>query len=109
LLSPDDEFADYETWAIGNLDVSEAKTDDMLPGEYAREALKGGFTIENEGLRSRTRDQPVQVRHVGSTDSHNALATAQEDNFFGKHLASSHNTNHQLPRLHSVFDTKESR
>jgi hypothetical protein len=29
-LSPDDEFADYETWDIGNLDVSEAKTDDML-------------------------------------------------------------------------------
>ena len=39
-LSPDDEFADYETWAIGNLDLSEAKTDDMLAGEYAREALK---------------------------------------------------------------------
>ena len=38
-LSPDDEFADYETWAIGNLDVSEAKTDDMLAGEYAREAV----------------------------------------------------------------------
>ena len=39
-LSPDDEFADYENWDIGNLDVSEAKTDAMLAGEYAREALK---------------------------------------------------------------------
>jgi hypothetical protein len=39
LLSPNDEFADYETWDIGNLDVSEAKTDAMLAGEYAREAL----------------------------------------------------------------------
>jgi hypothetical protein len=38
-LSPNDEFADYETWAIGNLDVSVAKTEDMLAGEYARVAL----------------------------------------------------------------------
>ena len=45
-LSPDDEFADYETWAIRNLDVSEAVTNDMLPGEYAREALKRGMAIE---------------------------------------------------------------
>ena len=29
-LSPDDEFADYGTWDVGNLDVSVAKTDDML-------------------------------------------------------------------------------
>ena len=26
LLSPDDEFADYETWDVGNLDLSQAKT-----------------------------------------------------------------------------------
>jgi hypothetical protein len=25
-LSPDDAFADYETWDVGNLDLSEAKT-----------------------------------------------------------------------------------
>ena len=31
-LSPDDEFADYETWDAGNLDLSVAKTPDMLSG-----------------------------------------------------------------------------
>jgi hypothetical protein len=36
LLSPGDEFADYETWDWGNLDASEAKTPEMLPGEYVR-------------------------------------------------------------------------
>ena len=36
MLSPDDEFADFETWDWGNLDASEAKTAAMLPGEYAR-------------------------------------------------------------------------
>jgi hypothetical protein len=31
-LSPEDEFADFETWDYGNLDASEAKTPEMLPG-----------------------------------------------------------------------------
>ena len=57
-LSPDDEFADYENWDIGNLDVTEAKTNDMLAGEYAREALKRGLDNRNEA-----RHQPLQVRH----------------------------------------------
>jgi len=79
-LSPDDEFADYETWAIGNLDVSEPKTDDMLAGEYAREGLKRGLTLE-----TKLGTNPYQFGMIGSTDSHTSLATAQEDNFFGKH------------------------
>jgi hypothetical protein len=79
-LSPDDEFADYETWDIGNLDVSEAKTNDMLAGEYAREALKRGLAIED-----REGTNPYKFGMIGSTDSHTSLATAQEDNFFGKH------------------------
>jgi hypothetical protein len=79
-LSPDDEFADYETWDIGNLDVSEAKTDDMLAGEYAREALKRGLAIED-----RLGTNPYKFGMIGSTDSHTSLATTQEDNFFGKH------------------------
>jgi len=79
-LSPEDEFADYETWDVGNLDVSEAKTDDMLAGEYAREALKRGLAIE-----ARLGTNPYAFGMIGSTDSHTSLATAQEDNFFGKH------------------------
>jgi hypothetical protein len=79
-LSPDDEFADYENWAIGNLDVSEAKTDDMLAGEYAREALKSGLAIEQ-----RMGTNPYKFGVVGATDSHTSLATAEEENFYGKH------------------------
>jgi hypothetical protein len=80
LLSPDDEFADYETWDIGNLDVSEGKKDDMLAGEYSREALKRGLAIE-----SRLGTNPYKFGMIGSTDSHTSLSTAEEDNFFGKH------------------------
>ena len=80
-LSPEDEFADYETWDIGNLDtVPTVKTDDMLAGEYAREALKRGLELE-----ARLGTNPYKFGFVGSTDSHTGLATAEEDNFFGKH------------------------
>jgi hypothetical protein len=80
-LSPEDEFADYETWDIGNLDLSEAKTDDMLAGEYARSALRNGLLLE-----ARLGTNPYKFGMVGSTDSHTALSTADEDNFFGKHV-----------------------
>ena len=79
-LSPDDEFADYETWDVGNLDASVAKTNDMLAGEYAREALKRGLAIEK-----RLGTNPYKFGMIGATDSHTSLATAEEDNFFGKH------------------------
>ena len=80
-LSPDDEFSDYETWDIGNLDtVPTVKTDDMLAGEYAREALKNGLVLE-----AKLGTNPYKFGMVGSTDSHTGLATAGEDNFFGKH------------------------
>ncbi len=82
-LSPDDEFADYETWDVANLDTSAAKTDDMLAGEYAREALKRGLLIE-----TRLGTNPYKFGVVGATDSHTSLSTAEEDNYFGKHAGS---------------------
>ncbi len=79
VLSPDDEFADYETWDVGNLDLSEAKTEEMLKGEYAREALKQGMALE-----AKLGTNPYKFGAVGSTDSHTSLSTADSDNFFGK-------------------------
>lgn len=79
-LSPDDAFADYETWEAGNLDLSETKKPEMLAGEYGREALKNGLLLE-----ARFGTNPYKFGFVGSTDSHTGLATAEEDNFFGKH------------------------
>jgi hypothetical protein len=78
-LSPNDEFAGYETWDKGNLDMSAAKTKDMLQYEYTREALKNGLKLEKKlGVN------PYKVGLIGSTDAHTGLATAEEDNFFGK-------------------------
>jgi hypothetical protein len=82
-LSPDDEFADYETWDKGNLNLSVAKTNEMLQYEYAREALKNGLKLEEK-----FGENPYKFGMVGSTDSHTSLATAEENNFFGKHSGS---------------------
>jgi len=82
-LSPDDEFADYETWDLANLNMSALKEDSMLAGEYLREALKVGLKLE-----SQLGTNPYKLGLIGSTDVHTSLATAQEDNFFGKHSGS---------------------
>ncbi|AXI53802.1 hypothetical protein SuNHUV7_41380 (plasmid) [Pseudoseohaeicola sp. NH-UV-7] len=79
-LSPDDEFADYGTWDVGNLDLSEAKTEDMLQYEYAREALKNGMVLEEKFGTN-----PYKFGMAGATDSHTSLPAIEENNFFGKH------------------------
>jgi len=76
-LSPNDEFADYGTWDKGSFGSS--KDPDMIPREYAREALKQGLKLEEElGVN------PFKFGMLGSTDSHTSLATTEENNFFGK-------------------------
>jgi hypothetical protein len=79
-LSPNDEFAGYDVlWDKGNLGPV-PKKNAMLQYEYAREALKNGLKLEKEiGFN------PYKFGMVGSTDSHTGLATAEEENFFGKH------------------------
>ena len=47
-LSPNDEFANFERWDKGNLDLSELKKPEMLEFEYARSALKLGLKLEGE-------------------------------------------------------------
>jgi hypothetical protein len=78
-LSPNDEFATFERWDKGNLDLTELKTQAMLQYEYARQALKNGLKVEKElGVN------PYKFGMIGSTDAHTGLATADDDNFFGK-------------------------
>ena len=83
LLSPLDEFADFETWDRYNIGRSATKEEWMLPHEYARSALKRGLEHEAQlGVN------PFKFGMIGSTDSHTSLATAAEDNFFGKYAES---------------------
>ena len=79
-LSPNDEFADYETWDDANLDGTEIKKQEMLQYEYARSALKIGLQMEEKlGVN------PFKFGMASGTDGHTALTAVEENNFFGKH------------------------
>ncbi|WP_181893172.1 DUF3604 domain-containing protein [Falsiruegeria mediterranea] len=92
MLSPDDEFADFETWDYGNLDASELKTHEMLPAEYVRSGLQHGLSMEAElGVNA------FKFGLVGASDTHTGLTPPDNDNFFGKFTAyepSSHRAEH---------------
>lgn len=78
-LSPNDEFANFERWDKGNLDLTVAKTPEMLEFEYARAALKNGLKLEASlGVN------PFKFGMIGSTDAHTGLVAIEEENFFGK-------------------------
>ena len=76
-LSPDDEFADFETYPFY---IQQTKTDYVAaPADYVRSALKTGLSIEREKGAN-----PYQLGVIGSTDAHTSLSSAEEDNFHGK-------------------------
>jgi len=78
-LSPDDPFADFERWDEFNISNTVKTTPDMYPGSYARSALQRGLALERSAGAN-----PYAFGMIGSTDDHTSLATAEEDNFFGK-------------------------
>ena len=80
LLSPEDEFADFEIWDVANLDGSSPKTKDMLQYEYARAALKLGLELSRQ-----LGANPYKSGMSAGSDSHTALATTRENNYFGKY------------------------
>jgi hypothetical protein len=82
-LSPDDEFADFETWDQDNIARTGGKKKSMLKHEYARSALKLGMEVENS-----VGANPFQFGMIGATDSHTTLSTADDNNFWGKFLDS---------------------
>ena len=102
-LSPNDEFADYETYehliAVEGVEAPSMFSDGFLGtlspedravieaqekrivenGDYVRTALLRGLVLDNRG-----RGNPYKFGMIGSTDSHTAMASAEEDNFHGK-------------------------
>lgn len=108
ILSPSDEFADFETWNSWMGKASELKlskkarkkvieeegdqavniyehyvrsalSPDIKKYEYARSALKLGLAQQASlGVN------PFKFGMIGSTDAHTSLATADDTNFWGK-------------------------
>ncbi len=77
LLSPTDEFADYETYPF--VLTPEGLTPDPTNGDYIRSGLKRGLELENS-----TGANPYKMGMIGSTDSHTGLSAVEESNFAGK-------------------------
>jgi len=76
-LSPQDEFADFETYT--HYIQQEAQEYTPAAGDFIRSGLKRGLAIEEEvGVN------PYKFGLIGSTDSHSGLSSAEENNFWGK-------------------------
>ena len=84
VLSPDDEFADYETWDLGNLIVTKRTSPELMVSEYSRSALKLGLAqLDKLGVN------PFKFGMIGATDSHTSWSNAEEDNYLGKYAVAS--------------------
>ncbi|MEP4076244.1 DUF3604 domain-containing protein [Haloferula sp.] len=81
-LSPDDEFANFENWDVGNIAGTVPKEKSMLRYEYARSALQVGLELEG-----RIGVNPYKFGMMAATDTHTALASSREENYFGKYRA----------------------
>ena len=78
-LSPDDQFADFER--MSNPASNAAEPELIIQnrqGEYARSALKRGLVAE-----STLGANPYRMGLIGSTDTHIAVSSAEENNYFG--------------------------
>ena len=99
MLSPNDEFADYETWDKLTLGGN-PNNPKNYPFEYARSALKNGLALETKlGIN------PFKFGFVGGTDSHTGLAAVEEENFFGKHPGMEPGAKRMTTAIAKVKDT----
>ena len=78
-LSPDDEFADFERYRSYIEQGSDRRKYVARAADFIRPALKRGLAIEEK-----TGVNPYRFGVIGSTDTHTAIASAEEDNFSSK-------------------------
>ena len=80
LLSPNDEFANYELYqAILGLPANVGRVD-HITGSYGRQALKDGIAMQD--VRGYN---PYKFGMAGGSDSHNTGSPYRQDNFYGLH------------------------
>ena len=80
VLSPNDEFANYEiTEFLIGLPADSGRRDQII-GSYARQALKDGIAMQDtKGYN------PYKFGFVGGSDSHNTGTPYRQSNFYGGH------------------------
>jgi len=75
LLSKNDEWANFEIFPMR----TSTKIPSDPPGSYVRNAWQRGLNLEE-----RDSGNPYKFGVIGSSDTHTAAASLQEDNYFGK-------------------------
>jgi hypothetical protein len=80
LLSPNDEYANYELFSVLLGQPSEDGRVPHIVGSYARQALKDGITLQD--VRGYN---PYKFGFGAASDSHNTGAPYRQNNFFGGH------------------------
>ncbi|MEQ9146571.1 MAG: DUF3604 domain-containing protein [Parvibaculaceae bacterium] len=79
VLSPDDEFADFEPFNFYLQNKPQGPSYKPAVGDFMRSGLRRGLEIEQEiGVN------PYQFGVIGSTDAHTSIPSAEEPNFWGK-------------------------
>ncbi len=77
LLSPNDEWANFEIWKMATASVDErgkvSLTEGATTGAYVRDALRAGLEIEH-----RIGKNPYELGLIGSSDGHNAASFVEE-------------------------------
>jgi hypothetical protein len=76
-LSPNDEFAGFEQWDYTL--SAEYQRPTHRKGSFARQALLDGMSQASVGAGN-----PFKFGFIGDTDTHNAAASNEENNFTGK-------------------------
>jgi Protein of unknown function (DUF3604) len=77
VLSPNDEFADYEIYDFAL--TPDGTRAEPTEADYVRSGLKRGLE-----LGAKLGANPYKVGMIGSTDSHTGITAIDEDNFAGK-------------------------
>ncbi len=78
IVSPDDEFANFERWDKTNIMGSKQDKPEDQQFNYLRPSLTRGLKYAGQiGVN------PFKLGFVGGTDAHTGLTTVDADNFFG--------------------------
>ncbi|HSG88033.1 MAG TPA: DUF3604 domain-containing protein [Pseudomonadales bacterium] len=78
-LAPNDEFAGFELWDYTIAPGGRRPAPESRPGSYVRDAFKRGLALEAAG-----KGNPFRYGVIGDSDTHNAAASIEEDNYTGK-------------------------
>jgi hypothetical protein len=79
ILSPNDEFSNFERWDFDFSKMKNVSDKKALEGNYVRSALKRGLELNNK-----LGANPYKSGLIGGNDAHIGVVTTREENFFGE-------------------------